>query len=536
MSILLRRYLLTVLGSRNAARIARLRRSKCCCGHSVLLRKSVVVSSLCPRLLTRVLCTGSTGDSLGEREGSSKTDRRGRTYTYQGNTYISATRALNDYLLDFSDLDNLTQYAVRDAYGDAERPVELMYRLQDVRQKAFQVWGSKEALENEAKQRQLETEEDEKRRKQLGALIGYLKKSVKDKTRQAVDHEAFGAREDRVSFLHGSARIVMYAIVSNATVMLFKVVAWLYTGSSSMLSESIHSFVDTANQALLAFGIAQSIRRPDPDHPYGFSRAQYVYALISGMGVFFLGAGVSLYHGVTSLLHPPTLQSLPVALTVLGGSLLVETGVLLSAFSHIRRSAFDSKVSFREYVIRGRDPSAVAVLMEDSAAVLGVFLAASCLGLTYVFNNPVYDAIGSICIGTLLGTVALFLVRRNGELLVGRTIDAHKLRQIIEIIEDDVMVRSIHDVKAVDLGANTLRFKAEVNFDGREVARAHVSRLDLEPLLREVSQLTTVGEFEQFLLHHGEQVVDVLAIEVDRIEKNIKKANPDCRHVDLEIL
>jgi zinc transporter 9 len=227
---------------------------------------------------------------------------------------------------------------------------------------------------------------------------------------------------------------------------------------------------------LLAVGIAQSIRRPDPDHPYGFSKAQYVYALISGMGVFFLGAGVSLYHGVTSLLHPPALESLPMALAVLGGSLLVESGVLLSAVSHIKQSAMDSGISFREYVVRGRDPSAVAVLLEDSAAVLGVLLAGSCLSLTHMLNNPVYDAFGSICIGTLLGSVALFLVKRNSGLLVGRlnqvrhlciylttysngyyrTIDANKLRRIIEIIEDDVMVRSIHDIKAVDLGKNYL--------------------------------------------------------------------------------
>jgi zinc transporter 9 len=379
---------------------------------------------------------------------------------------------------------------------------------------------------------------------------------VKDQSRQAVDNEAFGEPKERVWFLHGSARIVMYAVLSNSAVTLFKVIAWLYTGSSSMLSESIHSFVDTANQVLLAVGIAQSIRRPDPDHPYGFSKAQYVYALISGMGVFFLGAGVSLYHGVTSLLHPPALESLPMALAVLGGSLLVESGVLLSAVSHIKQSAMDSGISFREYVVRGRDPSAVAVLLEDSAAVLGVLLAGSCLSLTHMLNNPVYDAFGSICIGTLLGSVALFLVKRNSGLLVGRlnqvrhlciylttysngyyrTIDANKLRRIIEIIEDDVMVRSIHDIKAVDLGANTIRFKAEVNFDGREVARAHVNKLDLEELLMKVSRLRTSADLEQFLLNHGEQVIDGLAVEVDRIERNVKKANPDCRHVDLEIL
>jgi hypothetical protein len=121
-----------------------------------------------PTLNTAFFCTKSAQSGPRDTEGSSPNDidKGGRTYTYQGNTYISASRALNDYLLELRDLDNLPKYAVRDAYEDSGA-VDLMYSLQDVQKLAMKIWGSKEALEKEAKQRQLDTEEDERRRKRV---------------------------------------------------------------------------------------------------------------------------------------------------------------------------------------------------------------------------------------------------------------------------------------------------------------------------------------------------------------------------------
>ncbi|XP_065845240.1 proton-coupled zinc antiporter SLC30A9, mitochondrial-like [Oscarella lobularis] len=479
--------------------------------------------------------SATTKDDLRSGDSSQRTKRSAKTHFYRGNTYISSARAQNDYLLGVGDLEDLRKYSVRSAYEE-EGILDKMYRLSDVQARSLLVWGSQEALNRELERRKFDMEEDERRRKQLSALIGHLKKSVKDQSKKEVHLEVFGHEKERLSFFSGSAKIVTYAILSNAAVTMFKLAAWLYSGSSSMLAEAIHSFVDMLNQGLLAIGIANSIRKPDPDHPYGFSRVQYVYALVSGVGIFFLGAGASLYHGIHGLWHPPHLQSLQLALVVLGGSAIVEIGTLLAAIVQVRASAHSAGMTFREYVRFGRDPSAVAVLLEDSAAVVGVAIAGLCLSLATYQGHIVYDSIGSICIGSLLGCVAAFLIRRNMDFLVGRTIDSAKLRRIIEILENDVMVRSVHDVKAVDLGANTIRFKAEIDFDGREVARSHVSKLNLDSILAEVQTFTTVAEMEHFLLNHGERVIDVLGLEVDRIERNIKKSNPECRHVDLEIL
>ncbi|CAB4024131.1 Zinc transporter 9, partial [Paramuricea clavata] len=136
----------------------------------------------------------------------------------------------------------------------------------------------------------------------------------------------------------------------------------------------------------------------------------------------------------------------------------------------------------------------------------------------------------------LLGSVATFLIRRNANFLVGRSIPEDRLKQIMDVLEQDIMVRSIHDVKATELGADTVRFKAEINFDGREITRRHLSRKETAQLLKEVRDIQTPEELERFLMDHGEQIIDTLGQEVDRIERNIKNKNPEVRHVDLEIL
>ncbi|KAJ7379538.1 hypothetical protein OS493_015330 [Desmophyllum pertusum] len=455
---------------------------------------------------------------------------------YYQNTFISATRAMSDYLLKPSDLEGLKTTAVRSAYSDPQQPPDVCYLKSDVETRAYEVWGSPEALSREIWDRKKAYEESERYRKGLGALIGHLKKTIRDHSKKKEENKYFGERTQRNMMLKGSAKVVTYAICSNLVVMLFKFGAYLYTGSATMLSESIHSLADMLNQCLLAVGILQSIKKPSPDHPYGWSRARYVYSLISGVGIFFLGAGVTVYHGVTGLFNPAPLENLAMAYTILAGSFLVEGATLLLAIGQVRKSARESGMSFKEYVIRGRDPSAVTVLLEDGAAVTGLMLATGCLGLTSYTGSPVFDAMGSVIIGGLLGSFAVFLILRNADFLIGRSIPVNRLQQIIEVLESDIVVRSLHDVKATEMGADVVRFKAEVNFDGREITRCHLNRVDMELLLEEVQKLTTVPELELFLLEHGEEVIDMLGQQVDRIEKNIKKRNPEVRHVDLEIL
>uniref|UniRef100_K7FAR8 Proton-coupled zinc antiporter SLC30A9, mitochondrial n=1 Tax=Pelodiscus sinensis TaxID=13735 RepID=K7FAR8_PELSI len=446
---------------------------------------------------------------------------------YTQNNFITGVRAINEFCLkSSSDLEQLRKIRRRSPHEDTE--AFTVFLRSDVETKSLEVWGSPEALARERK-----------RRKE--AEIEYRENLFKNQKLLKEYKDFLGNTKPRSStaamMLKGPGKVVMVAICINGLNFFFKLLAWVYTGSASMFSEAIHSLADTCNQALLALGISQSARTPDPSHPYGFTNMRYIASLISGVGIFMMGSGLSWYHGIIGLLHPQPIESLLWAYCILAGSLVSEGATLLVAINEIRRSARAKGLSFYQYVRQSRDPSTNVVLLEDAAAVLGVTLAATCMGLTSLTEgNPYYDSLGSLGVGTLLGVVSAFLIYTNTEALLGRSIHPEQLQRLTELLESDPVVRAIHDVKATDLGLSKVRFKAEVDFDGRVVTRSYLEKQDIEQLLQEIQQVKTLEELEAFMLKHGENVIDTLGAEVDRLEKELKQRNPDVRHVDLEIL
>uniref|UniRef100_A0A8D2L0E1 Proton-coupled zinc antiporter SLC30A9, mitochondrial n=1 Tax=Varanus komodoensis TaxID=61221 RepID=A0A8D2L0E1_VARKO len=417
---------------------------------------------------------------------------------YMKNNFITGVRAINEFCLKSSDLDQLRKIRRRSPHDDTESFT--VFLRTDVEAKSLEVWGSPEALARERK-----------RRKE--AEIEY--RESKCRMPQESLHSS-------AMFLSGPGKVVMVAICINGLNFFFKLLAWVYTGSASMFSEAIHSLADTCNQALLALGISQSVRTPDPSHPYGFTNMRYIASLISGVGIFMMGAGLSWYHGIIGLLNPQPIESLLWAYCILAGSLVSEGATLLVAINEIRRSARARGVSFYQYVMQACDPSTNVVLLEDTAAVLGVTLAATCMGLTSITGNPYYDSLGSLGVGTLLGIVSAFLIYTNTEALLGRSIQPDQLQRLTELLESDPAVRAIHDVKATDMGMSKVRFKAEVDFDGRVVTRSYLEKQDIEQLLQEIQQVKTLEELETFMLKHGENIIDTLGAEVDRLEKELK--------------
>ncbi|XP_078116341.1 proton-coupled zinc antiporter SLC30A9, mitochondrial isoform X2 [Sander vitreus] len=444
---------------------------------------------------------------------------------YTQNNFITAVRAMNEFCLKPSDLEQLRKIRRRSPHDDTE--AFTVFLRSDVEAKALEVWGSHEALARERnlrKEVEREFQESIFRNQQLLKEYKDFWGNTKPRSGQ------------RTTFLQGPGKVVMVAICINGLNFIFKLLAWVYTGSASMFSEAIHSLADTCNQALLALGISQSVRNPDAGHPYGFSNMRYIASLISGVGIFMMGAGLSWYHGIMGLLHPQPIESLLWAYCILAGSLVSEGATLLVAINEIKRSAQLHGLSFYEYVMQSRDPSTNVVLLEDAAAVLGVIMASGCMGLTSLTGNPLYDSMGSICVGTLLGAVSAFLIYTNTEALLGRSIQAERVQKLTEFLENDPAVRAIHDVKATDLGLSKVRFKAEVDFDGRVVTRSYLEKQDIDQILNEIQQVKTPEELENFMLKHGENIIDTLGAEVDRLEKELKQRNPEVRHVDLEIL
>ncbi|XP_067137926.1 proton-coupled zinc antiporter SLC30A9, mitochondrial [Centruroides vittatus] len=446
------------------------------------------------------------------------------TKIFTERNFITPLRAMNEYLLKPTDLEELRKIQRRSPYE--ESPPINVYLRKDVELKAIEVWGSMEALQRELKKkRELELKNKDD--------ILNVKKILKDYSRSTEVKEEAKKRE---AILRGSGRVVMTAVMINGANFAFKLITWLYTGSHSMFAEAIHSLADTCNQIILAFGIRKSIQRPDVDHPYGYHNMRYVASLISGVGIFCFGTGISIYHGIMGIFFPEVIESLYWAFFILGGSLISEGGTLLIAFNEVKKNARIEGLSILEYVLRSRDPSLNVVLLEDLAAVIGVIIAGSCMGLTSYMGNPIYDAAGSLLVGGLLGTVASFIIYTNIAALVGRSIPADTMLQINKELENDVMIRALHDVKATDMGNNFVRYKAEVDFDGRELSRSYLDSQDLEMLLNEMQKVKTIEEVEAFMLRHGENIVDMLGGEVDRIEKGLKKRHPEVRHVDLEVL
>uniref|UniRef100_A0A672IL65 Proton-coupled zinc antiporter SLC30A9, mitochondrial n=1 Tax=Salarias fasciatus TaxID=181472 RepID=A0A672IL65_SALFA len=433
---------------------------------------------------------------------------------YTQNNFITAVRAMNEFCLKPSDLEQLRKIRRRSPHDDTE--AFTVFLRSDVEAKALDVWGSHEAL---ARERNLRKEVEREYQENIFRNQQLLK-----------EYKDFWGNTKV------TVKLILVFISSNGLNFFFKLLAWVYTGSASMFSEAIHSLADTCNQALLALGISQSVRNPDAGHPYGFSNMRYIASLISGVGIFMMGAGLSWYHGIMGLLHPEPIESLLWAYCILAGSLVSEGATLLVAVNEIRRSAHQHGLSFYEYVMQSRDPSTNVVLLEDAAAVLGVVLAAGCMGLTSLTGNPLYDSLGSLGVGTLLGTVSAFLIYTNTEALLGRSIQAERVQKLTEFLENDPAVRAIHDVKATDMGLSKVRFKAEVDFDGRVVTRSYLEKQDIDQILNDIQQVKTPEELESFMLKHGENIIDTLGAEVDRLEKELKQRNPEVRHVDLEIL
>jgi len=329
----------------------------------------------------------------------------------------------------------------------------------------------------------------------------------------------------------GSTKAVYTAIVGNSMVMVAKFGAFAMTGSGAMLSEGIHSFADVGNQILLAVGIKSSQRDADEDHPYGYAREQFIWAMISAVGIFFLGCGVTVYHGIHSLMHPEPLEQMGVAAVVLVFSFIVEGGTLVVAARSVQQQAKESGMSFSRYVVEGPDPMGVAVLLEDGAAVIGVSMAGLAVALIHFTGNPIWDGIASIAIGLLLGGIAIFLVYKNRAALLTPSISDDDRQKVLGVLRDDPVVETVKDVKATVIGADSVRFKAEIEFDGRAIAHRHLEGRDLRA---DLARVQTEAELQQYLESFGDALVDALGDEIDRLEKRIQAAVPRARHVDLE--
>jgi zinc transporter 9 len=328
-----------------------------------------------------------------------------------------------------------------------------------------------------------------------------------------------------------STRAVAVALFVDFVVGAAKLVAFLLTGSTAIMAEVLHSAADLTNQGLLVVGIARSRREPDSDYPYGFGRSRYIWALLSAAGVLFVGSGVSVVRGAQQIWAPEPLVHLDLGFIILLVSLVAESISLAVGFSAVRRSAHQAGQSVWQYLPKGPDPMGVAVVLEDASAVLGVLIAMAGLGLAELTGNPAWDGAASVAIGLLLGASAIFLINRNRRHLLGVAPPSKSVARMMAVFEESPLVARIHDVKVSQLDADAVRFKAEVTFDGRELARRLLAERDLDATW---ATLNGPQALERLLVEFGGEVTDAIGDEIDRLEAELAEVAPEARHVDLE--
>lgn len=418
---------------------------------------------------------------------------------------------------DLADLPSQARPVIKQAHEMVKGTDSIgsLYSLTDVYHKALKVHGSSEALSAH--------------RRPLVAMRKELTDAEVMRMRMRVETTTDGSK--------GADKVVAIAFTLNMCDMMMKFTAAYLTGSKSLFAEAIHSTMDTCNQLILLLGIRYSAKNPDNLFPYGYGNMRYVTSLISGCGIMAFGCGLSIYHGVSGLLHPTELEPLTYAYYALLMSLCFQGSSAVIAFREVRRKAAKSGLSMLNYVKTAGDPSLNVVLLEDTAAVSGVVVALTAVSLSSILNSPIPDACGSIVIGVLLGTVASFIIRTNAAHLVGRSLPKRITDDIVCRLQNDPVIRSVHDVKATALGVEQSRFKAELDFDGRAITRAYLAQsVHMPSMMKEVSDIKTEEQLEVFMESHGERIIDRLGDEIDRIEGEITKKHPDIRHVDLEAL
>jgi len=275
-----------------------------------------------------------------------------------------------------------------------------------------------------------------------------------------------------------SKTAIYAAMLGNLAIAATKFVAASFTGSAAMLSEAIHSLVDTGNGTLILLGVRKSRKPPDWDHPFGHRHELYFWTLVVGVLIFAVGGGISTYEGILHLAHPVMPENPVWNYAVLGVATVFEGTSWLfgwKAFSaeRGRRGVFQA-------IHETKDPTSFTVLLEDSAALLGLVFAFLGIFLGAQFGLPYLDGLASVVIGLLLCGVAVLMVYESKGLLIGESLEPQALESIRKLVEDDPSVERVSHLHSMYLGADEVLLTIELRFD------SNISALDVRKAVRRI--------------------------------------------------
>jgi cation diffusion facilitator family transporter len=316
-----------------------------------------------------------------------------------------------------------------------------------------------------------------------------------------------------------SVGTVIVAGAANLAIAVAKAVAGLLSGSAAMLSEAAHSVADTTTEVLLFTALRRGAKEPDERHPFGYGKESYVWASIAALFTFVAGAGFSVTHGISTILHGEETTAFVVSYVVLAVSFVLESTSLLRAVRQVRGQARRWSTTPKRFLRVTPDTTVKAVFLEDSAALVGLGLAAVGLLLTQVTGDSMWDGIASVGIGLLLFGVAIVLARANVSLLVGQSVSGRLRGWIRDQLDEVPTVERIDQLLTMQLGPDDVLVAAKVDFaddatgaDIEAAADDAERRLkELYPSIRYVFLDPTRGRAGRLLAHDGSPVPTGLA-------------------------
>ncbi|MHC2997764.1 cation diffusion facilitator family transporter [Microbacterium sp. HJ5] len=302
----------------------------------------------------------------------------------------------------------------------------------------------------------------------------------------------------------GGGKAIIAAFLANMGIALAKFVAWLISGSASMLAEAIHSVADSGNQLLLLLGGRKAKRSADREHPFGYGRERYVYAFVVSIILFSVGGLFSIYEGVEKLIHPHEVTNYWIPIAVLVIAIVLESFSLRTAIkesNHVRARG-QSWVSF---VRHSKAPELPVVLLEDIGALIGLVFALFGVGMTAITHNPLFDALGTLMIGTLLIIIAITLGIETKSLLVGEGATTADHDRIVSAISDGPEVEKLIHIKTLYLGPDELLVAAKLGFASDRPLAAVATDIDrIETRVREAVPTARVIYLEPDIYRPGD--------------------------------
>jgi cation diffusion facilitator family transporter len=260
----------------------------------------------------------------------------------------------------------------------------------------------------------------------------------------------------------GGTRAIIAAMLANAGIAVAKFVAYLVTSSASMLAESIHSVADTSNQGLLLLGSKRAAKIADDQHQFGYGRERYFWSFVVAMVLFSLGGLFSIYEGANKILHPHELESVGWAIGVLVVAIVLESFSFRTAIVEARKVR--GARGWWEYIRGSRSPELPVVLLEDAGALIGLVLALIGVGLYTVTGNELWDAVGTLSIGTLLLVIASFLTIEMKSLLIGEAATRGHIEAITNAVSSSAEVVRIIDLRTQHIGPDELLVAGKIEF------------------------------------------------------------------------